>query len=164
MSLLKAFLERKNNQLLLAEQYEKSGSLEIAYLALWAITEHTVKEVEEQRLKQKRFQDITDWYRFLSENGQYPRPSETKINCGVEVKNIPQLTNIEELLGLIPSITKLLQTNNKKGSTKYRDRRNEIAHHAAKFRDINTFQDYKETALSAIVELEEKLKEMETSA
>ncbi|EOG9063827.1 hypothetical protein ACLK5F_004677, partial [Vibrio fluvialis] len=60
-----------------------------------------------------------------------------------------------------PAIAKLLQTKQKGKSSKYRDKRNAIAHHADKFKGADVYLDYKETALAAISELENKLKGME---
>lgn len=159
MSLLGDFIQLRDEKVKLAEEYEQGKSYEMAYVALWSVTEHTVKTVEELRKYKELRKQVLAWYEFFEDNyvTQRPRPIKSFV-C--EVKNIPEIKLIQESLGAVPAIAKLLQTKQKGKSSKYRDKRNAIAHHADKFKDIDVYRDYKETALAAITELESKLKGM----
>ncbi|HAS3380732.1 TPA: hypothetical protein I6122_003355 [Vibrio cholerae] len=160
MSLMESFIKLRDDKLKLAEEYEHAQSYEMAYVALWSVTEHTVKTVEELRKNKELRKQVLAWYEFFEDNyvTQRPRPIKSFV-C--EVKNIPEIKLIQESLGAVPAIAKLLQTKQKGKSSKYRDKRNAISHHADKFKGADVYLDYKETALAAISELENKLKGME---
>jgi hypothetical protein len=160
MSLLAKFVEFKNNKLIMANSYEEHGSLEMAYVALWSVTEHTVKSVEEHRKTQELKAKVKEWHQYFENGGDKKRPPPIK-SFVCEVNSIPQTKLIEKSLGSIPAITKLFQTSQKGTSGKYRDKRNSIAHHAEKFKNEDVYQDYKNTAFAAMVELEVKLKELD---
>lgn len=160
MSLLAKFIEFRDDKLIMAKSYEEHSSLEMAYVALWSVTEHTVKAVEEHRKTQELKAKVKEWHQYFENGKANKRPSAIKsFTC--EVSSIPQTKLIEKSLGSIPAILKLLQTSQKGSSGKYRDKRNAIAHHAEKFKNVTVYQDYKDTALAAIAELEVKLKELE---
>lgn len=161
MSLFEDFLERKQEQLKLANEYESAGNLEMAYVALWSVTEHTVKDIEVVRKTKALTLSITKWYEFLTEKKQVKRPKEiNSFSCSVN--SIPEISLIIKELGEVPAISKLLQTSNTKGiSSKFRDKRNSIAHRAERFLNPKIFNEYKQVALDSIQELEEKIKKME---
>lgn len=160
MSLLDDFIQLRDEKLKLAEEYDQAGSHEMAYVALWSVTEHTVKKVEEQRKTLELKARIIEWHQYFENEEETKRPSPIK-SFVCETNSIPQTRLIEKLLGSIPAISKLLQTSQKGISGKYRDKRNAIAHHAEKFKNESVYQDYKNTALAAIEELGIKLKEKE---
>ena len=163
MNLLKEFLDRKQKHLTLADEYEAAGSLEMAYLALWSVTEHTVAGIETFRKTKELTRSVTEWYLFLTEKKQIKRPKIIK-SFSCEVNGIPEINLIKKELGEIPAISKLLQPSNNKGiSSKFRDKRNSIAHRAEKFRNKEVFNEYKLVAHAAIDELEEKFKQKEVN-
>jgi len=156
MNLLKNFIKLKDEKIKLADSYEVNQNYEMSYMALWAVTEHTVKEVEETRKIKKLKQSIQVWHHYFEHETKSKRPASIK-SFVCEVKNIPDIKLIQESLGEIAAIAKLLRTQAKSGSTKYRDKRNAIAHHAEKFKNFTVYQDYKDTALAAISEIEARL-------
>jgi hypothetical protein len=160
MSVFSYFVCINKEQTEIAESYELRGSYEMAYLALWAITEHTVKEVESRAKTRKLKNAIDEWHKYFQSNEELKRPKQIK-NFACDVKTIPQIKTLTEELGDIPAVSKLLQTKEIGKSTKYRDKRNAIAHKAEKFSSETVYKDYKVTALSAIQELERKLNKVE---
>ncbi|WP_272575959.1 hypothetical protein [Providencia sp. PROV273] len=159
MSLLDDFIKLRIKKRILAEEYEQIQSYEMAYIALWSVTELTVKAVEESRKTSELKDRIRAWHHFFENNSNISRPEPIK-SFVCEVKTIPAITLIQKSLGEVPALAKLLQTNQRGKSSKYRDKRNAIAHNADKFKNIDIYLDYKETALAAIEELELKLKGM----
>jgi hypothetical protein len=154
------FSKLRKDQSDAADNYELDGSYEMAYLALWTITEHTVKEIEVKTKTDKLKVGVGEWYQYFQSNRELERPKPIR-SFVCDVKTIPPIKNLTEVLGEIPAIGKLLQTTQKGKSTKYRDKRNNIAHTAEKFRSEAIYQDYKNVALSAIEELERKLNKVE---
>jgi hypothetical protein len=161
MSLFDDFIQFRDEKLKLAQDYELTQSYEMAYVALWSITEHTVKIIEELRRSKELRKQVLSWYEFFESNSAVNRPEPIK-SFVCEVRSIPEIKLIQKSLGTAPAIAKLLQTKQKGKSSKYRDKRNAIAHHADKFKDVKVYHDYKKTALAAISELEKKLKETES--
>lgn len=160
MNLLEDFIILQEEKLKLADDYERSQSFEMAYISLWSVTEHTVKEVETVRKTKELKDKVSAWHYFLDGKTNRKRPQPIK-SFVCEGKSIPDIELIKKSLGEVPAIAKLLNTQAKSGSTKYRDKRNAIAHQADKFRSFSVYEDYKETALSAISELKARLKVME---
>ncbi|MFA0021171.1 hypothetical protein AB4354_22945 [Vibrio splendidus] len=160
MSLLGDFIQLRDEKVKLAEEYEQGKSYEMAYVALWSVTEHTVKQVEEHRKITDLRGKVAAWHYFFETETATKRPAPIK-SFSCEVKNIPDIKLIQESLGSVPAITKLLQTKQKGKSSKYRDKRNAIAHQALKFGSDSVYLDYKATALAAIEELERTLEGLE---
>ncbi|MFN4318727.1 hypothetical protein [Acinetobacter parvus] len=157
MTLIDEFLGLRDEQLKLAQDYEKEASYEMAYVALWSVIEQTVKRVEEKRKYRELREKVVAWYEFFENELITKSPAPIKA-FDLDVKTIPDLITIHKSLGEAPAISKLLNSQSGSGSTKYRERRNAIAHHAQKFKDASIYSDYKETALAAIAELEDKIK------
>ncbi len=160
MSVFNDFTSLFKVQSEIAECYELDGNYEMAYLALWSVTEHTVKEIQTHVNTRKLKNAIDEWHKYFQSSEELKRPKPIK-NFACDVKTIPQIKTLTEELGDIPAVSKLLQTKEKGKSSKYRDKRNAIAHKAEKFSSETVYKGYKVTALSAIQELERKLNKAE---
>lgn len=158
MSILQQFYERREEAEANASLYEQSNNLEMAYLALWSVTEHTAKDVESIRLRRELKAKVCLWTEYLDGTGPAPLPIK---NFSLEPQSIPSIANLQSVLGEIPAVSKLLQTKAKGKSSKYRDKRNAIAHYAERFADKTRYNDYKSTAQAAIDELAHKLKDIQ---
>jgi len=143
----------KGQQFLLFEHYESMKSFEMAYLSLWNFLERTIKLIYAEIRKRELFKEICEWKNYL-EGVRQGRPREIK-NFTIESRNrIPDIKTIERYLGNLIIITQIFNTDNKRGSTKWRDKRNKIAHYAESFAHEKTYSDYKNKILDGISELE----------
>ncbi|EKT4485668.1 hypothetical protein JGK44_000039 [Shewanella algae] len=158
MSILQQFYERREEAEANASLYEQCNNLEMAYLALWSVTEHTAKDVESMRLRRELKKKVRQWAEYLDGTGTAPPPIKS---FSLGTQSIPPIANLKSVLGEIPAVSKLLQTKAKGKSSKYRDKRNAIAHHAERFTDKTRYDDYKSTAQAAIDELAQKLKDIQ---
>jgi hypothetical protein len=156
---LDTFLRLKAEKIRDAQVQEANGSKAMAYIALWSIVEKTLSNLESQRLEEKLKSELNQWINFLgNKDGSPPRNIK---NFSFEAVKLPNPQGVKLLLGDAPAICKLIQTKAKGKSSKFRDKRNAIAHSAEDFKELSTFQEYKSTVLSAIDELEIKLMELE---
>ena len=78
MSLLHDFIQFRYEKLKLAEDYDQAGSHEMAYVALWSVTEHTVKKVEERRKTLDLKAKIIEWHQYFVNDEEKKRPSPIK--------------------------------------------------------------------------------------
>jgi len=152
---LKTFVELKSEKLAEAQKQEAGGSKAMAYIAMWSIVEKTLSELESERLERKLKLELQKWTDFLEKKiGKPPQPIK---GFKFETDKLPNSNGVQILLGDAPAICKLVQTQAKGKSSKYRDKRNAIAHSAEEFKDLSTFNEYKNVVMSAIEELELKL-------
>ncbi|MBS9921584.1 hypothetical protein [Vibrio alginolyticus] len=138
----------KDEQIKLAEEYQSKQSYELAYIAYWSVVEHFSKEVGEIFLKQQLEKKLVEWQDYLS-GKQESRPQGKQISLKLECSTIPPMNQLTDLLGELPKTANLL-----KSKSKYRNRRNDIAHRATKFGKEQTFFEYKEAVIGSIEELE----------
>ena len=138
----------KDKQIGLAEEYQSKQSYELAYIAYWSVVEHFSKEIGELFLKQQLAEKLAEWQDYLSGKRE-SRPQGRQISLKLECSTIPSMKQLTNLLGKLPKTANLL-----KSKSKYRNRRNDIAHRATKFRNEKTFLEYKEAVISSIEELE----------
>lgn len=156
---LDTFLRLKTEKLRDAQVQEANGSKAMAYIALWSIVEKTLSQLESQRLEEKLKSELNKWINFLG-NKDGKQPCKIK-SFSFKTEKLPNSQEVKVLLGDAPAICKLVQVKAKGKSSKFRDKRNAIAHSAEDFKELTTYQEYKSTVLNAIDELEIKLKELE---
>ncbi|EJC7066760.1 hypothetical protein MYC06_004592 [Vibrio parahaemolyticus] len=154
---LKRFLALKSEKIAEAQKQEENGSKAMAYIAMWSVVEKTLSELESERLESKLKLELKKWTDFLVDKvGKPPQPIK---GFKFKTDKLPNPNGVQVLLGDAPAICKLVQTQAKGKSSKYRDKRNAIAHSAEEFKDLSTFNEYKNAVMSAIEELEHKLRE-----
>jgi len=95
---------------------------------------------------------VIDWNEYLS-GTRTNRPKDIK-NFTTEYKSekIPDISMIEEILGAMPEVRKIIEPKKK-----WRNRRNEIAHKASKFKNEALFIEYKNDLHGAVNELEKNI-------
>ena len=72
--------------------------------------------------------------------------------------DIGKIGKIEEHLDCeLPIIKEIMNTNQKNGSKKWRDKRRDIAHGAAPFREKETYEEYRHKIMEGISEIERAL-------
>jgi len=152
------FKNIKNEQIGKAEAFESEYSFEMAYLAYWIILEKSLKVIEVVRRKEELYKLICEWKNYLED---VSKKTPKKITSFVlqEPEKIPDAKVISEFIGGLPLVIEIMNTQNKNGSTKWRDKRNNIAHQSDSFGSENKYQEYKAKVLSGIDEVELRLRE-----
>ena len=153
-----SFENIRSEQLQKAENFEKEKSFEMAYLAYWIILEKTLKVIEVVRKKDKLYKSICEWKSYL-ENSSGKVPSKITSFTLQEPESIPNVTQISDFIGALPVVTKVMNTQHKNGSTKWRDKRNNIAHQSDSFKTESKYIEYRNEIQSGILEIEARLKE-----
>ncbi len=154
---MKIILENYNHlkaeQSDIAEKYEEKQSYEMAYIALWSILETGLKDITPHAKKIVLLKKVNEWKKYLDGNGEKPKKEITsyQFKCTRSDK-IPPISLIEELLGDCPTIKEILNSESKFGSTKWREKRNKIAHNAEGFQRLETYQEYKNKLLEGMNE------------
>lgn len=152
--LYQTFIDLRDSQLVRATSFEENAQYEMAYLALWSVVEKSIKSMYPHAQKAKLLECVIAWKLFL-EGSTSLKPSEIKKFTYGEPENIPSdLSAIEQLFGSMPKVCEILNTDPKKGSTKWRTRRNNIAHDALAFAKQTTFLEYKQKLIEGIREIE----------
>ncbi len=161
--LYRLFIDQRDSQLLKATSFESHANYEMAYLALWTVVEKNIKLLQTHALKKKLLEDITAWKLFL-EGASSIRPSDIRSFTYESSVKIPSdLSTIEQLFCPMPKVRSILNTDYKNGSTKWRDKRNRIAHDAEAFPKPATFSEYKKMLLEGIQEIENAILRFEGS-
>lgn len=131
-----------------AVSYEKKESYEMAYIYLWSILEKGLSLYANEAVKVKLQSQVKQWDKFLT-GVSNKRPAAIKsFNTEYKSRSIPQVTQIESMLGKMNQVSKVLNTKGK-----WRIRRNNIAHNAADFYNAEKYKEYKYELLKAIDEL-----------
>ncbi|EGR1564746.1 MULTISPECIES: hypothetical protein [Vibrio] len=140
----------------LAEYYEHKGSYEMSYVALWTVLEHIMKPIASIGVKKKLESELLEWVNHIQKPTPGKQPKEIK-NFKTEYKatSIPPMTLIEEAIGELPKLRVLMDSKGK-----YRRKRNDIAHRAEKLSEAS-YLDYKESVLAAVIEVKQRLRELE---
>lgn len=150
----KLFKSLRDSQLLKVTSFERDAQVEMAYLALWSIIEKSIKSMHPYAQKAKLLEGVIAWKLFL-EGSASQKPSEIKNFIHGKPEKIPSdLSAIQKLFGPLPIVCEILNTDSKKGSTKWRDRRNDISHDALPFAKQETFLEYKQKLIDGIMEIE----------
>lgn len=135
-----------------AEEYEKARSWGMSFISYWSILEDGLKIFASLGVRESLHLKIKEWDAFLSGRSN-KKPKDIR-NFSVEYKSdkIPTIQIVEVVLGSMPKVSKIIEPKKK-----WRNRRNEIAHKASKFKDEDLFLEYKSDVLSAIAELRENI-------
>lgn len=135
-----------------AAKFEVAASYEMAYISLWSIVEKTLKDIDSWLRTQELYASVREWKLYL-EGDIIKRPRDIKSFNLKESNKIPDISYIEKHLGKLPRVKAIMNTQAKHGSTKWRDRRNNIAHNAEPFGKLETYKEYREAILAGIEEL-----------
>jgi len=149
--LLENFNTLRTEQIAVAAEYEESQSYEMAYIAIWSILETSLKDITPHAKKIVLLKKINEWKNYLEDNGRKPQNKIGSFQC-TRSNTIPPILLIEALLGDCPIIKEILNTESKNGSTKWRNKRNKIAHTAEGFQRFETYQEYKNKLLNVLDE------------
>ncbi len=153
-------LKQKESQEKLALAYEKITSYEMAYISLWIILEKTLKDIDTKLKRDKLYSQVSEWKQYLEiKSNDSKKPKEIRSFNLKESERIPELGNIEEYLGNIPITKEIMNTQTKHGSTKWRDKRNNIAHKAESFGKKETYCIYRDKILGGVNEVAKLLAE-----
>lgn len=149
--ILEKFNQLRMEQAGIATNYEENQSYEMAYIALWSILETGLKDITPQAKKIVLLKKVNEWKNHLESNNNNPPKEIRSFQCTRSDK-IPPISLIEALLGDCHTIKEILNTETKNGSTKWRDKRNRIAHNAEGFHRVETYQEYKNKLLDGMDE------------
>jgi len=136
--------------------YEENGSYEMAYISLWSILETALKDISPYAKRVALLKLVNEWRAYLDEGGEKEPKTIRSFQCTKSDK-IPPIDLIEAFLGDCPTIKEILNSEPKNGSTKWRNKRNGIAHNAEGFHRTETYREYKNKLLDGINELGMKL-------
>ncbi|GGO74645.1 hypothetical protein GCM10010982_37950 [Bowmanella pacifica] len=141
--------------------YEAAESNEMAYLSLWAVLEKGLKIIEVVRKREELYEQVCAWKDYL--DGQNNKqPSAIKSFSLQEPEKIPDVKVISGYMGGLPVVTEIMNTQSKNGSTKWRDRRNRIAHQAAPFGSNEKYEEFRDKICTGIDEMEKAIIDYET--
>ena len=144
----KLLKERKKK----AKEHEIARSWEMSYISYWSILEDGLKLFATLGIRKQLHLKIKQWDDYLS-GIKDNRPKEIR-NFSVEYKTdkIPTVRTIEIILGEMPAVAKIIEPKKK-----WRNRRNDIAHKASKFKNESLFTEYKTDVLGAVEELSKNI-------
>ncbi len=147
--ILENFNRLRTEQIVIAANYEENQSYEMAYIALWSILETGLRDITPRAKKIVLINKVNEWKNYLDGSGTKPQKeiSSFQFQCTRSDK-IPPISLVEALLGNCPTIKEILNTESRNGSTKWRDKRNRIAHNAEGFHRLETYQEYKNKLLA----------------
>jgi hypothetical protein len=152
-------LELEHEHLSLSEDYEKSSSYEMSYVALWTILEHIMKPIASIGMRKKLESSLHEWIEHIKTPVPGKQPKEIKdFKIEYTSTSIPPVSLIEEAIGNVPKLKLLMHS-----TSKYRRKRNDIAHRAEKLSET-IYGDYKSAVLSAIAEIKLILNEHDECA
>ncbi len=150
-AILENFNRLRTEQIGIAANYEENQSYEMAYIALWSILETALKDITPQAKKVVLLKKVNEWKKHLEGNNNNTPKEIRSFQCTRSDK-IPAISLVEALLGDCPNIKEILKNESKHGSTKWRDKRNRIAHNAEGFHRLETYQEYKNKLLDGMDE------------
>lgn len=161
--MLEDFNKQMADKMRISSAYEESGSYEMAYMSLWSILETALKDISPYAKKIVLLTMINEWRVYLDKGGG-KEPKSIKSFLRTRSEKIPPIDLIEALLGDCPIIKEILNSESKNGSTKWRDKRNNIAHNAEGFHQLKTYLEYKNKLLDGINEFVIKLSNIKKPA
>ena len=146
--LLNEMLASKETQEKKIVKCEKNELWSMAYLSEWVILENTIKNIFVAYQKYNLLNQINAWKKYLeSESKSIP---DKIVDFTVDTTRIPNITDIEKIIGKAKNIRKIL---NHRG--KWRRMRNQVAHTTEEvFRMEKTYLEYKQDVKHALDELE----------
>ena len=151
--ILENFNRLRTEQITVSANYEENKSYEMAYIALWSILETALKDITPHAKKVLLLKKVNEWKDYVDGNAKKPQKeiSSFYFQC-TRSEKIPPISLIEAILGDCPIIKEILNSESKNGSTKWRDKRNKIAHNAEGFHRYETYQEYKNKLLDGLDE------------
>ena len=153
-------VELRKKQEKLASDYEEKSSYEMAYLSRWYVLEEILKSMDAECRKKQLYRQVCDWKKYL-ENPNTKKPGEIKSFDITEQDITPDIGKIgkmeEHLDCELQIIKEIMNGNSKNGSTKWRDRRNNLAHGAMPFGRTETYEEYRNKIMEGISEIEQAL-------
>lgn len=158
--ILESFNHLRTEQTEVASKYEERNSYEMAYIALWSILETGLKDITPLAKKFVLLKQVNEWKEYLEE-AKNKEPNEIRSFQCTRSDKIPHISLIEALLGECPTIKEILNSESKNGSTKWRNKRNKIAHNAEGFHRFETYQEYKNKLLDGMDEFVRLLSSVE---
>ena len=145
------FTGTKADKIKLAADYETGGSYETACLALWCILEDGLKLHFGYRKRAALAENIARWSEYLSGESKNKRPKEIR-NWQEKCQNLPSEKEIRKDFAKCSKLLEVMHPG-----SKWRRRRNRIAHGAEKFGHKKTYLNHKADLLQAIEELHQGL-------
>lgn len=145
------FDERYNDMKVLVNEYENKVSYESAYLIKWQFIEKIVKELAEDVRKNQLLSKLKLWIDYL-ENENIDKPKEIK-SFSVSPNRLPEIDMITKYFNKeMPKLANVLNTE-----SKFRKKRNKIAHNFEPFKKKETYEEYSCMLDEAISELQNEL-------
>lgn len=152
------FEEMRTQQMQLVSTHEAANNYGMAYLATWAVLESFAKQLGPLAQRQQLNDSLLAWIDYVNEfKGNPPaKIGQGKFDLPKEAtEKIPAETQLQRLIPLESAPQFYLAITAKK---KYRDRRNNIAHFGAEV-SKKVYEEFKEVAVAAIIEVENWLSE-----
>lgn len=158
-TLLSDFQVLRNIALEESARFERELNFSMAYLTLWCVLEKTSKAMYPLAAESRLHFEIKAWESYLAKEAGEKAPTAIPASYFLfgKPQRIPEVEILEIKFGPLPKMKAIFNTVNKAGSTKWRDRRNDIAHNAATFTKASTFEEYKQKLFQGIEELDECL-------
>lgn len=135
-----------------AKVHEESNSFEMSYISYWSILEDGLKLFATLGTRAELHSKIRRWNDFLSGKTKTKPKDIRNFSTEYNQDKIPRIELIELVLGSMPSVAKIIEPNKK-----WRNRRNDIAHKASKFKNESLYLEYKADILEAIGELNKNI-------
>jgi hypothetical protein len=133
-----------------ADKYEQLKCWSYAYLARWVVLEKGLKSLYNLYNRECIRKCAIEWLEYLDDKGK--KPLNKINNFTIQTQSIPPYKFVKELLGECSSVKDALDSN-----SKYRRKRNSIAHQAEEFRSEKDYLGYREAIDKAIKQLLTKL-------
>jgi hypothetical protein len=136
--------------------FEENKSYEMAFIALWAVPEHFLKQIELWTRQNEQYRLMKQWTEYLentndADDTRIKPPKDSNIGS-ISTKlsrTVPDYTRIlRKKYPACKSVLELMHTGEK-----YRRKRNSIDHSADSLSEDKYFNDYKIIVQSAIEEL-----------
>ena len=149
-------VELRKKQEVLVSDYEKQASYEMAYLSQWYVLEEILKIMDAECRKKQLYRQVCEWKKYL-ENQNAKKPGKiTSFDLTKQhsTPDIGKIRNMEEHLDCeLRIIKEIMNTTSGNGSTKWRDKRNDIAHRALPFGREETYEEYRNKIMEGISEI-----------
>ena len=154
-------IELQNMQETQAVEYEKGESYEMAYLSRWYILEKMLKILDTKLKADELHNKIRKWWEEYLSNPASNQLEQLKSLQLKEASNIPSAHRIKEIEKCfnmkLSAIKEIMHTKSGSTSTKWRKRRNDVAHGATPFREKERYEEFRKKIMEGISEIEEAL-------
>ena len=152
------FVELRKKQEELASDYEEKSSNGMAYISRWYVLEKILKILHTRIKADEIHNKVRKWWEeYLSNPDSNQAEPLKSLNLKEELR-IPRVEDIEKHLDCeLPVIKEIMNTKSGNGSTKWRDKRSDIAHRALPFGRDETYEEYRNKIIEGISEIEQAL-------